>query len=485
MTLSRLQKAAIIGSGVVGGYAAFRRLAWQRAMTSASGRGGSEASPGFPRVVILGAGFAGTYAARELARQLPEGRHITLVDQRNFFLFTPMLSEVVGGEVDDHDIVCPIRRLAPDVTLVQGRVDGIDLRAKRISLTIGGTADGIPTEQRTLQADQIVIAVGSVTNFHHIPGLAKHALTIKSIADAQAIHDRAAALLERANVESDPDARRGLLTFVVGGGGFSGVETIAALNDLVRGSVRHFPHVRPEDIQMVLVHSEERLLPELSADLAEYALRKLRANGVEVVLNARITAAGAEYVDIQGRPRIPAHTLIWTGGVAPSPLIGVLDAKRGHHGALVVDNCFHVIDHPDIWAIGDCAEIPEPDGRDHATYPPTAQDATREGKHLARNIVATLRGQPPQAFTYRPIGEVALVGRRSAVASLYGRHISGLPAWAMWRVIYLAKQPEMSRRTLIAVHWLVDLAFGREVVAIPARHRPAEAGAEAAHARAG
>lgn len=425
-----------------------------------------------PTIAVLGAGFAGINVARELARLLPkEDAHITLVDQNNFTLFTPMLTEVAGGQVDTRHVLSATRLLSPRVRFMQGRVDGVDLSTKRISLTTGGNEPGLPETQQTLMADQLVIALGSVTNFHHIPGIEEHALTIKSVGDAATIRNRVLALLEAADAEPEAEQRRALLTFVVGGGGFSGVETMAALNDMAREAVAHYPHIDASEIRTILAHPQKRLLPEISADLAHYAQMKLQQRGVEVFLNTKITGAGPEYVEMEGRGRIPTHLLVWTAGVTPSPVIGVLDSKRGKSGALVVDACCAVPEHPGVWALGDCAEVPRPG--QNKTYAPTAQNASREGRQVARNIAATLRGGKPRPFVYRPIGELAIVGKRSGVASVYGLRFSGLIAWAMWRAVYLAKMPLLGNRIRIGLDWLLDLAFGREIAELPtARSTP-------------
>ena len=424
------------------------------------------------RIVILGAGFAGMAVAQELASILPrsEDGDIVLVDQNNFSLFTPMLTEVAGGQVEPGNIVAAVRLLSPRVTFEQGRVEKIDTTAKTVTISIGDQVSGVAPVQRTLHADHLVITLGSVTNFHHIAGLAEHSLTIKTVEEAEAIRNRAIALLERADGEPDPDARRGLLTFVVGGGGFSGVETMAALNDLVRDLVDRYAHVDPGDVRMVIVQPGGRLLPEIGESLARYAQRKLEQRGVEVMLNTMVEGAGSDYVEVKGShsqnaQRIEARTLVWAGGVKPSPVIESAGLELGHHHGIVVDGCCAVPNHPGIWALGDCAEVPRPGGA--STYAPTAQNATREGTQVARNIVATMRGEQPQPFVYHPIGELAIVGKHSGVASLYGVHISGLPAWAMWRAIYLAKLPRVMKRLHVGLNWLMDAIFSREIAALP------------------
>lgn len=424
-----------------------------------------------PHIIMLGGGFAGCAVARELARLLPEPDRctLTLVDANDYLLFTPMLTEVVAGEVGEHAITAGLRALEPRVRFELGRVESIDLERKRVTLTIGGE-NGVPAAERYLQGDVLVLALGSTTNFHGIPGLAEHTLTVKSVSDAVAIRMRALSLLERADAESDVGTRRSLLTFVVGGGGFSGVETMASLNDLVRSEVRRYPNVRQSDIRMLLVHPGDRLLPELESGLARYARKELEDRGVEVALDTSITGATAGSVTVDppvgGRREISTHAAIWTGGVTPSDAVRSSGAPLGHHHGVTVDGCCRVPGFTDIWALGDCAEIPQPDG---GTYAPTAQNATREGSLVAHNIVAAMSGRPMRAFHYRPVGELAIVGRHAGVASVYGVHLSGFIAWLAWRGIYLAKLPSGRKRLRVAAEWLLDLTVGRDTDTVTGR----------------
>ena len=430
-------------------------------------------------IVILGAGFGGAYAARELARQFPrsEEARITLVDRNTYLLFTPMLTEVVGDQIDDRHVVSAIRRLSPRITFEQGRVENVDLAAKRVTVVVGGNEAGIPERHKTLEADHLVLALGSVTNFHGIPGVEEHALTLKTVGDAAEIRNRALVLLERADAEPDAERRRALLTFVVGGGGYSGVETMAALNDLVRDAAKNYTHVDAADVRAIIVEPTKRLLPELSASLAAYTTSKLRERDVEIIVGKGVTGAGEDYVEVEGRGRIPTHLFIWTAGVTPSPLVETLDCKRGKHGGIVVDACCAVLERPGVWALGDCAEVPNTGkGGKGQTYTMTAQNATREGALVGRNIAAVLRGERPKPFRYTPIGELALVGKRSGVAEVYGLRFSGLIAWAMWRAIYLAKLPLMRNRIRVGLDWILDVALGREIAELPVSRSTLSAG---------
>ena len=415
------------------------------------------------KIVILGAGFGGLNVAQELSRLLPAhgDAEITVIDHNNFLLFTPMLAEVAGGQLDARHIVAPPRQLSKRIRFRQGKVTGVDLHHRSVVLDTG---DG-ENSTCTVTADHIVIALGSVPKFHSIPGVQEHSLPVKTIGDAAAIRNQALTCLERASWQTNPEIRREILTFVVGGGGYTGVEIMAAINDLLRESVRHYPSVRPEEIRTVIAEPSDRLLAELSPDLASFAQQKLQERGVEVLLKTKITGATGKYVEFDNGKRISTHTLIWAGGVAPNPLIGKLDCDRGHHGGIVVDECCAVADPPGIWAIGDCAEVPKSGSQ--GTYAPTAQNATREGELVARNIVAVLRGEQPKPFTFKEIGELALVGKHTGVAKIYGQHFSGFVAWAMWRAIYLSKMPGLGQRARILVDWLLDFAFGRNIAEFP------------------
>lgn len=443
-------------TAVVGGLAA-AFIGWRVLRRSRLKRLNRNIRPG-QSIVIVGAGFAGTYAARCLGRLLPRGLDLrtTLIDARNYLLFTPMLAEVASGELDPQHIVASPHTISPRVDFFPAVVDEIDLKQKRIMLRLG-------TDSRIVTADYIVIAAGSVTNFHHVTGVEERALTMKSIEDANRLRMRAIEMLELAHAEPDRDKRRALLSFVVAGGGFTGVETIAALNGFVRDMAHRYYGVADAEIEMHLVEPGSRLLPELRADLADYARQEVEARGVRVHTNTRLIAATDDFVELEGRGRLPARTLIWTAGVTPAPLVRKLDCRRGRHGGIVVDDCCAVPGYEGIWAIGDCAEVPQSDG---GTYAPTAQNATREGQRVARNIVAVMRGEKQTPFRHRTAGELALVGKRAGVAEVYGMRFSGLVAWALWRLIYLSKMPAWAQRARTLSDWILDFVFGREIAAV-------------------
>jgi NADH:ubiquinone reductase (H+-translocating) len=290
--MSKKINLVIWSVGLAGVYALWRGTERNRLQIA------NMAIPRGRKIVILGAGFGGRNVALELAKLLPEpdDGEIIVVDENPFLLFTPMLTESAGGELDTNHIISPAFHLPRRIRFEQGRIDAIDLKEKRVTFTIGNPAEGVPGAQRSLSADQLVIALGSVTNFRGIAGLEQHALPMKRLQDAGAVRARVLALLERADEEGSAEARKPFLTFVVGGGGFTGVETMAAINDLVREQVDRFPNIDPKDVRTVLVHPGDRLLPELGPSLAACAQRELQGRGVEVLLNTKITGAGEGYV---------------------------------------------------------------------------------------------------------------------------------------------------------------------------------------------
>lgn len=409
-------------------------------------------------IVILGGGFAGLYTAMELEKALKDDPEtsITLVNRDNFFLFTPMLHEVAASDLDLTNIVNPIRKLLRKVDFFAGEVEKIDLAQQTVTVS-----HGFDRHTHDMRYDRLVIGVGSTTNFFNNPGLEEHALTMKTLADAANLRNRLIALLEEADSECYADIRQPLLTFVVAGGGFAGVETIASINDFIRGSLRFYPHLRPTHVRVVLVHPGAVILPELSGELGAYAQRKLQGRQIEVRVNCKVTAYDGEVVTLSDGEVIPARTLIWTAGTMPAALLMALPCRK-EHGRLLVEDTLEVPDWPGVYALGDCALIPD---RTTGRYcPPTAQHALREGKVTARNIVASLHGGKKMSFSFRTIGQLAAIGRRTGVADIFGRKFSGFIAWWMWRTIYLSKLPRFEKKLRVALDWTLDILFSKDLV---------------------
>ena len=413
------------------------------------------------RIVILGGGFGGVYAAIHLEKLLArvDAVEIFLVSHDNFFLFTPILHEIAASDLEITNIVNPLRKLLRRAEVLVGEVKEIDLPNKRVLL-----ACGYHNHSQEIDYNHLVIALGSITNFYDIPGLADLAVPMKSLRDA--IHLRAQILqhLEEANFECNPAERQSLLTFVVAGGGFAGVETVAALNDFVRDALPFYPNLSEGMLRVVLAHSGPVILPELGESLGRHTQKALERRGVEIQLDTRVKSMTENKVFLASTPPIQCSTLVWTAGTVPSPLISPLPCAK-KRGRIAVNQFLHVSDWPDVWAVGDCAFVPD-SKNSGKSYPPTAQHAIREGKVVAQNIVATLMGRPGKPFSFKTIGLLASIVRRTGVARIFGYNFSGFLAWWMWRTIYLSKLPGLDKKVRVAFDWTLDLIFPKDVCAV-------------------
>ncbi len=409
-------------------------------------------------ILILGGGFGGLYTALGLEKKIRRfpGVKVTLVNRENFFLFTPMLHEVAASDLDLTNIVNPVRKLLRNVDFFEGEVDAIDLDARKVTLS-----HGFDRHQHDVEYDYLVMALGSVSTFFDLPGVAERALTMKSLGDAVRLRNRLIALMEEADTECCAGIRRPLLTFAVAGGGFAGVETIASINDFVLESLRFYPHLKKEDIRMVLVHSGATILPELGEDLGRYAQRKLSGRGIEIRTGVRVAGMDDQNITLSDGSTLPCRTLIWTAGNMPHPLLSTLPCAR-ERGRLLVDETLEIPRHPGVWALGDCALVP--DRKTGQPHPPTAQHALREGRVAAANILATLRGDRKKRFDFSSLGQLAAIGRRTGVARVFGIKFSGFPAWWLWRTIYLGKLPRFEKKLRVALDWTLDLFFSKDFV---------------------
>ena len=420
------------------------------------------------RIVILGGGFAGMKTAESLEHQFQHDRSvgITLISETNALLFTPMLAEVAGSSLEPSHISTPLRSSLPRTNFIRATVETIDLEKRIVKLVADPSrADRGPRE---IPYDQMVLALGATSNYLGMTNVQKYALDFKSLLDAIRVRNRVIEMFERADGETNPELRRRLLTFVVAGGGFAGVELAGALNDFGRGILADYPNLKPEDLNVVLVHSREHILPELSESLGRYAQEKMAARGVIFRLNARLKDFQPGVV-LLSDGEIPAETLVWTAGTAPNPLLRVLPVERDKRGAVIVESTLAVKDHPGVWALGDCAAVT--DSVTGKPCPPTAQFALREAPVLAKNIHAFWEGRPLRPFHFDSLGSLCVVGHQTACAELsipFARaksvRFSGLLAWAMWRGIYLAKLPGLERKIRVLMDWTVELFFPRDIV---------------------
>ena len=413
------------------------------------------------RIVILGGGFGGVYAAIHLEKLLARQSavEISLVSRDNFFLFTPMLHEIAASDLEITNIVNPLRKLLHKVEVLVGDVNEIDLPNKRVLIS-----RGYRNHSQQLDYDHLVIALGSITNFYDIPGLADLAVPMKSLRDAIQLRAQIIRHLEEANSECNAADRQSLLTFVVAGGGFAGVETVAALNDFVREALPFYPNLCEDMLRTMLVHSGSVILPELGENLGRHTQKVLARRGVEIRLKTRVKSVTESKVYLADGVSIPSRTLVWTAGTVPSPIISSLPCAK-ERGRLLVNQFLGVPDWPDVWAVGDCAFVPDirNPGKSH---PPTAQHAIREGKVVAQNIAAALLGRPLRSFSFKTIGLLASLGRRTGVARIFGFNFSGFFAWWMWRTIYLSKLPGLDKKVRVAFDWTLDLLFPKDVCAV-------------------
>ncbi|HEX3445278.1 MAG TPA: NAD(P)/FAD-dependent oxidoreductase [Chthoniobacterales bacterium] len=407
------------------------------------------------RVLILGGGFGGLYAALEFEKRRDPDFDVTLISQENFFLFTPMLHEVAASDLDLTHIVNPIRKILRHVNFFEGDVRSIDVARRQVLV-----AHGFDQHTHSFEYDHIVFALGCVTNFYNIPNLVETAITMKSLADAVALRNRLIEHLEEADTECAANDRKPLLTFVVAGGGFAGVETIGSINDFLKGALPYYTNLKPEMIRVVLVHPGDFVLPELGEELGRYASRELAERGVEIIPNSKIKSVNSREVQLTNGVQINCATLIWTAGTAPHPLLAELPLPKERQ-RLKVNPAMGVEGYPGIWAVGDCAMIPD----EHGGYqPPTAQHASREGKVLAHNIVANSLGKDLIPFRFKTLGLLASIGRRTGVARILGVNFSGFVAWWLWRTIYLLKLPRIEKKLRVALDWTLDVFFSKDFV---------------------
>jgi NADH:quinone reductase (non-electrogenic) len=415
-----------------------------------------KASAARTRIVIAGGGFAGLYAARHFERTLARRPDIevTLISHENFILFTPMLHEVAAGDISPGDIVNPLRRILRRVHVVVAEIEAIDVTNRTVRCH-----NVLQDVELTFPFDHLLLAVGSETNFFDIPGVRDWAVTMKNLADAAVLRNRVVALLEEASLRRDEPTQRELLTFVTVGGGFSGAETTGAVNDFLRETARFYPSVRPELISTVLVEGGKHLLPELGEQLGGYAENKLSERGVVVMKGARVTSYDGSVCKLNNGTSISAATLIWTAGAKPGAVIDKLPCEK-QGGRILVDECLAVAKVPGLWAVGDCAAVPDGTGK---FYPPTAQHGMREAVVAAKNIARAIGGQPLKPFRYKTMGMLASLGHHTGVAMVFGMKFSGFVAWWMWRSVYLAKLPRLAKKLRVAADWTLDLFFGREI----------------------
>lgn len=404
------------------------------------------------RIIILGGGFGGVYTAMQLEKHFTaeERDHweVCLINKENYFVYQPMLAEIVGGSVDLFDTVSSIRRLLPKTNLYIREIEKIDIPGKKVILT-----PKFSHREEEIPFDHLVIALGTVTDFRDTSGLHEHALPFKNLADSVVIRNRVIEAVETAAQETNEERKRAMLTFVVGGGGYSGVEVAAEINDLLHSLVKKYP-IDKRLCRVVLVHSKDRLLfTELSPQLGEYSGKLLQKRGVEIRFNCRLATATPYEAVLKDGERIPALTVISTVPSSPNPLLLELPLPM-ERGKIKADLTMQVEGTDNIWTLGDCSWIPAPHGE--GICPPTAQFAIRQAKVLGDNIYASIKGKPKKKFDFKALGSLGALGHKRAVAEILGYKFSGVIAWLLWRFIYWMKLPGLDRKLKVALSWMLD-----------------------------
>lgn len=412
-------------------------------------------------MVILGGGFAGVYCARAIAKALGSKLRFTriaIISEENYMVFQPMLPEVAGASLSPNVVINPIRQLCKGAEVFRGRVDTVDFKTKTVRVEAGNFA-GLTD----IRFDHLVLALGATVDLKRTPGMSEHAYLMSSVGDAMKLRATIVARLEEANLTHDPEVRRRLLSFVIVGGGYSGVETAGQMIDLIRFACKYFKNINFEQCRVSLIHSRDVLLPTLSDKLGRYTAKILRRRGVDVILEQRVKSVTARKVYLGDGRAIESHTVVCTIGNAPHPLIADICEQYGapsENGKIITGPDCQVGESTFLWAAGDCANVPAVNG---GWCPPTAQFAMRQGDLMGRNIVNVMHTRDTHPFTFKGLGELASLGHRSAVANVFGWNFSGILAWFLWRTVYLAKLPGLDRKLRVMTEWTLELFFPKDI----------------------
>jgi len=416
--------------------------------------------PQTKKILILGGGFGGINILKSIQNKFKNESNvkISLVCKDNYFLYTPMLPEITSGLIHPNDITIPIRKLCKQAEFYQATISSIDLEQKLVTIT--RTFD---SKVRALYYDYLVIALGSSTNFFDYKNIEEHAFVIKTVEDAIAIRAQVLTMLESAAQTSDINFKKKLMTFTVVGGGFAGVETMGEINQLVRDSVKNFyPSIREENISMNLVTSKEFILAELDPKLGKDAGEYLRKAGVNVITNTKAIDAGEDFVQLDNGEKISCMTLIWAAGIDIDPVVSSLKCEHHKSGKAKVDKYLRLTDHENVFALGDCALI-----TNHLTgkvSPPTAQNAIHQSTTVTNNLYSIITGKTKlEEFSFESKGMMTTLGRKVAIAVVYGLHCRGTLAWFIWRTYYLSRLPMLEKRFRVATSWTTDLLFKRDL----------------------
>jgi len=422
------------------------------------------------KIVILGGGFAGVECARQLESEFGDDPEIELVmiSEDNFLLFTPMLPQVASGMIETRHIVLPIRTICQKTKFYEGRVKNIDPYGKLV--TLWGTGD---KRSISIHYDFLVVALGSETNFFGMADVEKNAYTMKTLNDAVMLRNRVIDMLEQAENETNPILRKSFLNFVVVGGGFAGIETAGELIDLLLDARKYYRTIHKEDLKVIVLEAMGEILPGFNKKLADFAKDKLIERGIDIRLKKAVTSFNGNEVTTKSLDETPkdsidqseiesiiTKTLIWTAGVTPVNTIKRSMFKT-EKGKLIVNDFLEVPEFPGVFAIGDCALFVDP--KTNRPFPPTAQIAEAQAKMAAKNLISLIKNSEKEKFVYHSKGQMAIIGKRSGIATFLGMNISGFLAWLIWRNVYLSKIPTFDKKTRVFLDWVIDLFFDRDI----------------------
>lgn len=418
------------------------------------------------RILVLGGGFSGIGVLKKLENKFEHDStiDISMVSKDNFFLFTPMLPEVVSGLIESRHIVTPVRAFCKRTRFYEATIRSMDFQKRQVTISNRIDTKNEPTDwhDHILNYDYLVIALGGETNFFGMKDVKKYSYTMKSLGDAIVLRNHVIDMLEQVSIEQDGDLRKSLMTFVVVGGGFAGVETVGELNALVRDVVRDFYNdIDINDIRVVLVNATDKILPEVSNDLSKFTTQKLKESGIEIILENPVSSATSSTVKLKNGISIGTHTLIWAGGVTPEKIVKELKCELDKGGRIMVDGYLAVKGLDGVYALGDCASLIDKNtGR---PYPPTAQNAVEQAKVVANNLISTIKGGNKVRFNYKSRGIMAQIGKRKGVGILFGMKTHGLLAWMIWRTYYLSHLPTLEKKLRVVLDWTIDLFFKPDI----------------------
>ncbi|MBK1786967.1 NAD(P)/FAD-dependent oxidoreductase [Prauserella cavernicola] len=428
------------------------------------------------RIVIIGGGYVGLYAALRLQQKLRTGEaQVTVVNPENFMVYRPLLPEVASGTLEPRHAVVPLRAVLRRSRFVAGSLTSLDTEGK--VATVAPEAG----PELTLDYDELVLGTGALAKLLPIPGLAECGIGFNSLAEAVHLRDHVLRQLEIASATTDPELRRCALTFVFVGGGYTGVEALAELQDMATDVLAGYPELEASELRWILVEALPRILNTVSDELAEDAVCELRGRGIDVRVNTQLESAEDGVLTLSDGQEFRASTLVWVAGTKPTPLVKDLDLPVDDRGRIVVDETMRVQGRDGLWAAGDCAAVP--DLVNGGVCPPTAQYAVRQGRQLGDNLAERVRGGTPVPFRYRSRGEFVTLGKNKAVGEVLGRRVAGAAAWAARRAYYATQIPTFNRTVRVLGDWLVGMPFGHDVVNLDSREQPRDAFRQAAGGR--